>query len=61
MYMAPVDAAEVLGVHTSALRTRARTGRLEGVVDRFPDPFNGWRYYRVGDVHDPAEQRRNNT
>ncbi|MFD6096540.1 helix-turn-helix domain-containing protein [Nocardiopsis flavescens] len=61
LYMSPVDAAEVLGVHTSTLRTWARTGRLEGVVDWFPDPCNGWRYYRVGDVHDLAEQRKNNT
>ncbi|MFV2194993.1 hypothetical protein [Nocardiopsis sp. LOL_012] len=58
MYMDPVDAAEVLEVHTSTLRTWARTGRLDGIVDWFHDPCNGWRYYRVGDIRALAEKRR---
>lgn len=61
LYMDPVDAAEILGIATSTLRTWARTGRLDGVVDWFPDPTNGWRYYRVGDVYDLAVQRGKTT
>ncbi|GAA1444957.1 MerR family transcriptional regulator [Nocardiopsis tropica] len=61
LYMDPVEAAQILGVATSTLRTWARTGRLEGIVDWFPDPTTGWRYYRAGDIYDLAAQRGTTT
>ncbi|WP_116243924.1 MerR family transcriptional regulator [Nocardiopsis sp. FIRDI 009] len=55
-YFSNGEAAVVLGVDPSTLREWARTGKLDG-VDHFPHPFNGWRYFRAGDIYELRDAR----